>query len=114
MPICRSGEARSSAATHRRPGQADRRLADRRHRLPGEPLLDAADRQLIRPANPIEIYGYKYPIEDCTSGACFPGYLWWNGYIPANRINSMDAQGRPNGIMGVPANYKPAATPLIP
>ena len=64
--------------------------------------------------NPIEIYGYKYPIQDCTSGACFPGFLWWNGYIPANRINSVDAQGRPNGIMGVPANYKPAGQPLIP
>jgi hypothetical protein len=38
----------------------------------------------------IEIYGYKYPIEDCTSGVCWPGYLWWNGYIPANRINSYD------------------------
>jgi hypothetical protein len=64
--------------------------------------------------NPIEIYGYKYPIEDCTTGACFPGYLWWNGYIPANRINTRDSQGRPNGIMGVPDNYKPAGAPLIP
>jgi len=64
--------------------------------------------------NPIELYGYKYPIEDCTSGICYPGYLWWNGYIPANRINSRDAQGRPNGIMGVPENYKPAGAPLIP
>jgi hypothetical protein len=64
--------------------------------------------------NPIEIYDYKYPIEDCTSGVCFPGYLWWNGYIPANRINSYDSQGRPNGIMGVPENYRPAGQPLIP
>jgi hypothetical protein len=64
-------------------------------------------------SNPIEIYGYKYPIEDCTTGTCYPGYLWWNGYIPANRINSVDAQGRPNGIMGVPANYKPAGAPLV-
>jgi hypothetical protein len=64
--------------------------------------------------NPIEIYGYKYPIEDCTSGICYPGYLWWNGYIPSNRINSKDANGKPNGIMGVPDNYKPAAQPLIP
>ena len=38
------------------------------------------------------------PIQDCRSGACFPGYLWWNGYIPANQINSHDAQGRPNGV----------------
>jgi hypothetical protein len=29
----------------------------------------------------IEIYG-QVPIEDCTSGVCYPGYLWWNGYIP--------------------------------
>ena len=35
-------------------------------------------------------------------------------YIPANRINSYDAQGRPNGVMGVPDNYKPAHVPLIP
>jgi hypothetical protein len=63
---------------------------------------------------PVEIYGYQYPIEDCRSGACRPGYLWWNGYIPANQINSVDANGRPNGIMGVPANYKPSAEPLIP
>jgi len=63
----------------------------------------------------IEYYGYKYPIEDCRTGACYPGYLWWNGYIPSNRINSRDpVTGRPNGIMGVPADYKPAAQPLIP
>ncbi|MBS1825845.1 MAG: TonB-dependent receptor [Acidobacteria bacterium] len=63
---------------------------------------------------PVEQYGYKYPIEDCRSGACRPGFLFWNGYIPANRINSVDAQGRPNGVMGVPANYKPSTAPLIP
>jgi hypothetical protein len=62
----------------------------------------------------IELYGYKHPIENCTSGTCVPGYLWWNGYIPANRINSVDANGKPNGYMGVPSNYKPAVTPLIP
>ncbi len=64
--------------------------------------------------NPIEYYGFKYPIQDCTSGSCFPGYLYFNGYIPANRINSVDANGKPNGIMGVPANYKPSTAPLIP
>ena len=63
---------------------------------------------------PIEIYGYKYPIQNCTTGICTPGYLWWNGYIPANKINSHDASGNPNGIMGVPADYKPAASYLIP
>jgi hypothetical protein len=65
-------------------------------------------------AENIRIYGYDYPIEDCRSGQCRPGYLWWNGYIPANQINSRDASGRPNGVAGVPADYKPAAAPLIP
>ena len=64
--------------------------------------------------NPVEIYGYKHPIENCTSGVCVPGYLWWNGYIPPNLINSHDAKGNPNGYEGIPADYKPAATPLIP
>ena len=63
---------------------------------------------------PLEIYGTKYPIKDCRSGRCIEGYLYYNGYIPANRINSVDAQGRPNGVMGVPDNYKPAHSPLIP
>ncbi len=61
---------------------------------------------------PIETYGYKYPIQDCRSGACRPGYLWWNGYIPAHQINSYDANGKPNGVMGVPADYKPAGQPI--
>ncbi|MEK7404837.1 MAG: hypothetical protein AAB225_06985 [Acidobacteriota bacterium] len=32
--------------------------------------------------NRIELYGYKYPIQDRRSGTCYPGYLWWGGYIP--------------------------------
>ncbi len=62
----------------------------------------------------VEIYGTRYPIEDCRSGRCIQGYLYHNGYIPANRINSVDAQGRPNGVMGVPANYRPASLPVWP
>lgn len=54
----------------------------------------------------VEYYGHKYPIQDCRSGSCEPGYLLWNGYIPSYLIN------QPNGIMGVPANYKAAAAPL--
>ena len=63
---------------------------------------------------PIHQYGYQYPIQNCVGGTCIPGYLWWNGYIPADLINSHDAAGHPNGYEGVPANYKPAVTPLIP
>jgi hypothetical protein len=62
----------------------------------------------------VRIYGYQYPIQDCTSGVCYPGYLWWNGYIPANKINSYGANGKPNGIMGVPPNYKPSVQPFWP
>jgi hypothetical protein len=64
--------------------------------------------------NPVETYGYQYPVQDCRAGACHPGYLWWNGYISPNQINSVDPKtGLPNGVEGVPANYKPAGQPLI-
>jgi hypothetical protein len=62
----------------------------------------------------VEIYSKQYPVQDCRSGVCYPGYLYWNGYIPANRINSYDANGKPNGVMGVPSTYKPSNNPLIP
>ncbi|HWQ52066.1 MAG TPA: carboxypeptidase regulatory-like domain-containing protein [Bryobacteraceae bacterium] len=61
-----------------------------------------------------EYYGKKYPIQDCRTGVCYDGWLMWNGYIPANRINSYDANGKPNGVMGVPSTYKPIGTPLWP
>jgi hypothetical protein len=63
------------------------------------------------PTSNVEIYGKQYPITDCRSGGCFPGYLYWNGYIPANRING--ATSLP-GVTGVPSNYKPAVTPINP
>ena len=64
--------------------------------------------------NPVEIYGTKHKVQDCRSGVCRDAYLFYNGYIPANRINSVGANGLPNGVMGVPSNYKPAHSPLIP
>jgi hypothetical protein len=76
--------------------------------------LPASSSDIYPNGSPIEIYGYKYPIQDCRSGACYPGYLYWNGYIPASQINSHDANGRPNGVEGVPDNYKAAGAPLIP
>jgi hypothetical protein len=66
------------------------------------------------PTGKVEIYGKKYPIQDCRSGTCFQGYLYYNGYIPANLINSTNAQGKPNGVMGVPSNYKPSHQPIWP
>ena len=65
--------------------------------------------------NQIEKYGKKYPIQDCRSGVCYDGWLYYNGYIPANRINSVDPRtGRPNGVMGVPDSYKAFQLPIIP
>jgi hypothetical protein len=65
------------------------------------------------PTGKVEVYGTKYPIEDCRSGVCYQGYLWYNGYIPAHRINSYGANGKPNGVMGVPDSYRPAAQPVF-
>jgi hypothetical protein len=63
---------------------------------------------------PVEYYGEDIPVQDCRSGVCRPGFLAWNAYIPAHQINSTDAQGRPNGVMGVPADYRPSNAPLWP
>jgi hypothetical protein len=71
-----------------------------------------------------EVYGTKYPITDCTATPataktaaderCYAGYLYWNGYISNKLINTYNANGIPNGIFGLPADYKPAVTPLNP
>jgi hypothetical protein len=71
-----------------------------------------------------EVYGTKYPILDCTATPataktaadqrCYSGYLYWNGYLSPKLINSVNANGIPNGYYGLPSNYKPAVTPLIP
>ena len=73
---------------------------------------------------PVQVYGKKYPIEDCTAtpasaktaadARCYQAYYYWNGYISPNRINSVNANGVPNGYIGVPTSIKPAVTPLIP
>jgi hypothetical protein len=77
-------------------------------------MLPAGDSDLWPTGTPVEYYGHQYPIQDCRDGGCLPGYLMWNGYIPAHQINSVDADGKPNGIMGVPANYKAAVAPAYP
>ncbi len=56
---------------------------------------------------PVEVYGKKYPIDDCTAtpasaktaadARCYQGYYYWNGYISPNLINSVNANGIPNG-----------------
>jgi hypothetical protein len=73
---------------------------------------------------PIEVYGKKYPILDCRSTPataatpqderCFPGYLYFNGYISQRFIASRNANGMRNGVFGLPDNYVPAEGPVNP
>lgn len=62
----------------------------------------------------VQVYGKKYPIQDCRSGVCYDGWLYWNGYIPANQINSYGSNGKPNGVMGVPSDYTPVQKYINP
>lgn len=83
--------------------------------------LDSSDWNF---AGKAQVYGTKYKILDCTATPatartaadqrCYPGYLYWNGYISQRLIDSHTAAGIPNGIFGLPANYQPAVTPLNP
>jgi hypothetical protein len=57
---------------------------------------------------PIKIYDKPIEVSDCRSGPCFPSLLYWNGYIPANRVNT------PIGVNGLPADYVPAVKPINP
>jgi len=66
------------------------------------------------PTSNAQVYGTKYPIQDCTSGICEPGYLYWNGYISPPLINRTNAAGKCTGICGIPSNYNPSNVPLIP
>ena len=60
-----------------------------------------------------QIYGTKFPIQDCRSGTCYIGYLWWDGYIPSSQINTHNDSGRCIGVCGVPTNYAPSDTPIV-
>jgi hypothetical protein len=74
--------------------------------------------------NPLEVYRTKYKILDCRSTSstatdpaderCYPGYLYFNGYISARQIQSYNAAGLRNGVFGLPADYKPFQSPINP
>jgi hypothetical protein len=66
--------------------------------------------------NPVKIYG-KVPINDCRGGACFAGYMYYNGYLPSTVI--ADSSGRCAAsatacVFGVPAGYAPVSSPINP
>ncbi len=61
----------------------------------------------------LQIYGHKYQVQDCRSGACLPAYLYSNGgWINPAQINSHNAAGQCTGICGVPSNYQSFSAPL--
>ena len=62
----------------------------------------------------VQSYGKQYPVMDCRSGPCIRGYLWYNGYIPANQINTHNAAGQCTGVCGVPSSYQPSNQPIWP
>ncbi len=60
--------------------------------------------------NGVQVYGSNgKQVLDCRSGTCVAGTLWYNGYIPADKVNQS-----PNGVYGLPSNYQSFQTPLIP
>jgi hypothetical protein len=62
----------------------------------------------------VQTYGTtQYPIQNCSSGVCIPGYLTWNGYISPPLINRTNAAGQCTGICGIPSTYTPSNLPLI-
>ena len=58
--------------------------------------------------NNLEVYGKKYPIEDCRTGTCFQGYFYFNGYLTARQRNAA------NGVTGLPQNYTSVVSPINP
>ena len=60
----------------------------------------------------VQIYGKQYPVQNCTSGTCYSGYLYYNGYIPPNQVNEVNAAGKCIGVCGLPSSYQPANTPI--
>jgi hypothetical protein len=75
------------------------------------------------PTSPIHIYKHKLPITDCTSGNCYPEYMWFNGYVaPTQNASSgqctvangvkYGAGGALECIYGLPTNYTPYEQPI--
>jgi hypothetical protein len=65
----------------------------------------------------LDVYGKQFPIEDCRGGACFKGYMYYNGYLPATVVANSGGSciASPTAcVKGVPANYAPVVTNINP
>src|SRR5207248_6301839 len=66
--------------------------------------------------NKLQIYG-KAPINDCRGGACFAGYMYYNGYLPATVIANGSGGCVASAtacVYGVPSGYVPVASNINP
>jgi hypothetical protein len=66
--------------------------------------------------NPLQIYG-KQKINDCRGGACFEGYMWYNGYLPATVIAGSGGGCIASAtacVQGVPSGYVPVVNNINP
>lgn len=57
----------------------------------------------------LHVYKKKYKVTDCSSGTCYSGYLWYNGFISPLLYNNPCGG---NLISGLPADYTPYQTPI--
>lgn len=58
----------------------------------------------------IHVYKHKHKVMDCSSGVCYPGYLWYNGFISPVLLNN-PCTGT-SSISGVPSDYQAYQTPV--
>lgn len=66
---------------------------------------------------PLQKYG-NAPINDCRGGACFTGYMYFNGYLPAtvvaDKATGRCAASATACVFGVPEGYVPVNGPINP
>lgn len=64
------------------------------------------------PTSKLHVYKHKIKVNDCTSGSCYPEYLWFNGYIaPTAQAGNVCSAGLSTVISGLPSDYTPYQTP---
>ena len=66
--------------------------------------------------SPVKMYR-QAPINDCRGGACFAGYMYYNGYLPATVIANSSGSCAASAtacVYGVPSGYVPVVQPINP
>ena len=61
------------------------------------------------PVGQLQVYGTKYPVQDCTSGVCYNAYLYDNGYISQKSATKLTPPASVSGS----AACRPTTNPTI-